>query len=249
MKLIKIICFLLFSISFYGQNDTISDIKDSNFGVISANKMNVVYRGIRNPISIAVPHCKSFIAFGLGLEKVNEKDYNLSPGVGLESIITLDIVLNDGSLKKEIHKFRIKNISHRIAKINNTNCVNCIVEMTKAELKDAEISIQINDLLIDFNIQKVKSFYIHFPKKISYKVMGNKIDNQSYNMINKLKIGSLFTIDNVEHSDRIEGCFSMPYPIKIMVVRQSINYYQSRKFIKDSLNNLKGGYHKKQSRN
>jgi hypothetical protein len=121
--------------------------------------------------------------------------------------------------------------------------------MTKEELKDSEISIQINDLLIDFNIQKVKSFYIHFPNKRSYKVMGNKIDIQSYNIIKKLKIGSIFTIDNVEHSDRIDGCFSMPYPIKIMIAPPSINYYQSRKFVKDSLNSLRVKYHKKQSRN
>ena len=244
-KVYYILQLLLFSTFLFAQNDTISVSNNSNISVVAADRMNVVYRGICNPISIAVPNCKSFTASGLGLTKNKNNTYCLTPGIGLESIITIDIVFNDGTKKTEISKFRIKNISHRIAKINDSNCENCIVEMTKEELKDAEISVQINDFLIDFKMQKVMSFYIHFPNKKSYKVIGNTIDNQTYNRIKKLKIGTIFTIDNVEQSHRIEGCFSLTYPIKIMIAPPSIKYYQSRKFIKDSLNNLKRSYYKK----
>jgi len=95
--------------SFYGQNDTISVMKTSNSSVVSADKMNVVYRGLPNPISIAVSNCKSFTATGNGLFKNKDGTYQLVPGIGLETVITIEIILNDGSIKKEEHKFRIKN--------------------------------------------------------------------------------------------------------------------------------------------
>ena len=122
---------LFFSLSFYGQNDTISVVKTSTIGVVSADKMNVVYRGIPNPISIAVSNCKSFTATGIGLYKQSNGKYLLNPGAGLESIITLDIIQNDGSTKQEEHKFRIKNSPRLSGAINGLSCEQCIIEMTK----------------------------------------------------------------------------------------------------------------------
>jgi hypothetical protein len=48
------------------QNDTAS-VSKPKLGVISVDKLNVVYRGIQNPISIAVPNAKSFTVSGLGV--------------------------------------------------------------------------------------------------------------------------------------------------------------------------------------
>ena len=55
----KYFLILLFSISAFAQSDSISR---ANISVVSAEKLNVVYRGIDNPIKIAVPGAKSFIA-------------------------------------------------------------------------------------------------------------------------------------------------------------------------------------------
>lgn len=71
MKKLTYIFLLFLSFSFYGQNDTISTVKTSTLSVVSADKMNVVYRGITNPVSIAVSNCKSFEATGNGLEKIS----------------------------------------------------------------------------------------------------------------------------------------------------------------------------------
>ncbi|MFM9989418.1 hypothetical protein [Flavobacterium sp.] len=54
MKQYYCIILLLFSFSFYAQNDTIPVVKKTNASVVSADRMNVVYRGVPNPISIAL---------------------------------------------------------------------------------------------------------------------------------------------------------------------------------------------------
>lgn len=58
----KYILFLLFSISIYPQ-DTIPTSKS----VVALDKMNVVHRGVENPISIAVNNAKSYVISGKGV--------------------------------------------------------------------------------------------------------------------------------------------------------------------------------------
>jgi hypothetical protein len=49
-----------------------SDFLSINRSVISLDKVKTVYRGIANPISIAVSGCKSYEVSGLGLEEVSK---------------------------------------------------------------------------------------------------------------------------------------------------------------------------------
>lgn len=227
-----------FSLSIVAQNDTII-LKKSKIGVVAADKMNVVYRGILNPISISAPGVKSFIASGLGLKIIDGK-YYISPGQGLETIIKLNIVLNDNSEIIEEHKFRIKGISSSIGLINGLNCSQCIVEMTKEQLKQASISIKNEDFLFDYGFQ-VKSFVIYISNKKSIKVLGDKINDEAFNEINKLKKGSVFTIGEINFLNNLNLCFTPVIPIKVIIVDKEIkvNYYESKEFIKDSLHNLR----------
>ena len=67
LKPMKFVCSLfvvMISLTAFSQGDTI-------ISVISAEKLNVVYRGIPNPIKIAVPGAKSFVATGPGLVKTD----------------------------------------------------------------------------------------------------------------------------------------------------------------------------------
>ena len=148
MKTVQFICCLLLSQFLLAQSDT-SFVSKPKLGLISVDKLNVVYRGIRNPISIAVPNAKSFTVSGLGVSQ-EKGNYYISPGQGNEMIVTLEIVLEDDSKVDEEHVFRIKNLKKHIARINNKNCQNCIVLMKKEELKDAEITYYLEDFLYDF---------------------------------------------------------------------------------------------------
>lgn len=108
MKTVQFICCLLLSQFLLAQSDT-SFVSKPKLGLISVDKLNVVYRGIRNPISIAVPNAKSFTVSGLGVSQ-EKGNYYISPGQGNEMIVTLEIVLEDDSKVIEEHVFRIKKV-------------------------------------------------------------------------------------------------------------------------------------------
>lgn len=226
---------LLLSFKLSAQHDSINKI-----AVVSADKMNVVYRGISNPISIAVPNAKSFIAEGPGLSKFSEGEYILKPGQGLESVITIHAVLNDGSKIKEEHRFKIKGIKHPIGTLNGKNDYGCIVKITIEELKSAEIGIKIPDFYLDIDDIKVEGFSIVLPNKKNYYILGNRITDSIYRIIKKLKHNSRFTISDIYY-DAKGVCGPRVTPIDIMIIKEEphIPYYQSPQFVKDSLNNIR----------
>ena len=104
-KFLLIFCLLLCQF-LLAQNDTAS-VSKPKLGVISVDKLNIVYRGIQNPISIAVPNAKSSTVSGLGVKEENGK-YYIVPGQGKEVIVTLEIILEDDSKVVEEHSFKIK---------------------------------------------------------------------------------------------------------------------------------------------
>lgn len=53
---------MFISLSFYGQNDTISVVRHSENDLIIPKNAKVVFRGIKNEMLIDVPNCKSFTA-------------------------------------------------------------------------------------------------------------------------------------------------------------------------------------------
>ena len=66
------ILFFFTTLSFYGQNDTISVIKHTDKDIIVDKDSKIVYRGIPNSLSIEVPNCKSFKASGEGLSLMSK---------------------------------------------------------------------------------------------------------------------------------------------------------------------------------
>lgn len=196
MNKFQLIFSLLFCQFLLAQNDTAS-VSKSKLGVISVDKLNVVYRGIQNPISIAVPNAKSYTVSGLGVKQENGK-YYIAPGQGNEMVVTLEIILEDDSKVIEEHVFRIKNLKKHIARINNKNCQNCIVLMKKEELKDAEISFHLEDFLYDFLNLKVTSFDLFVSNKKKFHIDGNKITDEVYKELLNLKKGKKILIYNIE---------------------------------------------------
>jgi hypothetical protein len=238
--------FFSFSLNIVAQKDSLV-VDKSNLAVVSADQLNVVYRGVSNPISIAIPNCKSFTATGVGLNKISEGKYSLSPGSGLFSVIKLDIELNDGSKITEEHKFRIKGIKNILAKINDrSNCEKCILEMTKEELYNSNIQYSpSDDFLFDVNLSdhKVDSFIIKFSNNKRVVVTGNSFNSDVNNTIKKLKKGSIFVIDDIGYSFPGSENYLLPrlVPIKVMIVEKEVqeNYYENKEFIRDSIRRIK----------
>ncbi len=243
-KSFYIILLYFFPLVIFSQNDSLNK---PTIGIVFADKLNVVYRGLLNPISISVSNCKSFTATAPGLTKISEGKYSLAPGSGLYSIIKLDIELNNGSKITEEHKFRIKGINQPIGTINGKSCsYNCILEMTKEELFDATIGFNYStDFLFDLDLlnYKINGFTLKFSNAKKLYVIGNKFNTEAINIIKKLKKGYIFYVDDISYSFPGSENYMLPrlILIKIMIIDKEkvINYYESKEFIKDSLKRIR----------
>ncbi|GGD22455.1 GldM family protein [Flavobacterium orientale] len=216
MKTFQIICCLIFCQFLFAQNDT-TLISKPKLGLVSVDKLNVVYRGILNPISIAVPNAKSFTVSGLGVKEEDGK-YYIAPGSGNEMFVTLEIILEDDSKVVEEHVFRIQSIQYPIVKINKMNCDSCYVNVTLANLKNAIISVHFEDFLFDYKFE-VTRFVIKYPKKPAILVEGNTIDENTLKKIKKFKKGEIITIGAVKykiHPD-IPAFWPTPTPILLII--------------------------------
>jgi hypothetical protein len=214
MNKFQLICSLLFCQFLLAQNDT-TLVSKPKIGVISVDKLNVVYRGIQNPISVAVPNAKSFKASGLGVTFSNGH-YFISPGQGNEVIVTLEIILEDYSKVIEEHVFRIKTITSIQGRINNRNCENCTVNIKSSELKDAKITVYLEDFIFDFKPQ-VSSFSIILPNNKSIDIVGNTIDIDTYNQLKKLKKGSIFRIQKINYYAKLHAFFPSAGVINVRI--------------------------------
>ena len=201
------------------QNDSIVVVKKS---VVALDKVNVVYRGILNPISIAVADCKSYQVSAPGLQKVSEGKYTLAPGQGLETKVVVTIVNYDDTVSMEEHIFRIKSIPKMMGKINNQNCYNCIVEVSKGGLEKVIITIGYNDFTFDMEetFFKVESFKVVYGKE-KMEVHGDKFSRLALKLLSKLKAGSVFRIEDIKYPNPLDFCRVVPLPITVMIVDNS----------------------------
>ena len=199
----------LLSLFSFAQNTINSNKK----GLVSADKLNIVYRGFSNPLTIIVPDCKSFTATAPGLTKISENKYTLSPGSGLEVTITLDIILENGTTVKEEHIFKILNMK-MLSTINGQNCEKCIVQLTKKEIENATISIYSEP---NFNFE-VGKFSVLFSETEYVEVKGNTINSDAFQKIKKLDVGTTFKISRIGYKTFFYGCVANPKPITVMIV-------------------------------
>jgi hypothetical protein len=190
-------CFilLLFTLSFYAQNDTISIIKHTDKDIVVNKESKIVYRGMPNDLYINVPNCKSFTVTAEGLKKITNTNYILSPKAGNEVIISIDIVLKNGKKITEKHLFAIKNISSFVTSINGRNG---LVRMQKTQLKDAIIKVSFEDKNLSFS-NKITGFILRIPNMPAIEVIGNKIDKYTYEKILKnTSHGDVITISDIK---------------------------------------------------
>ncbi|WP_298397506.1 GldM family protein [Flavobacterium sp.] len=217
MKSLINVIFLVFTLSFYGQNDTISVIKHTDKDIIVNKESKIVYRGMINSLSIEVPNCKSFKVTADGLTMVSKNLFNLNPLAGSEVIVTIDIVLKNGKKKVEKHLFKIKNLSNVITTINNLSGETISVE--KSKLNNSFLKVFASDKNLNLNLSVV-SFNISVSNGKSFQVVGNKITSEAFEFI-KRYVSSYqeITISDIQvrSNSTFNGCIR-PAPFKIKIL-------------------------------
>ena len=179
--------------------------------------MNVVYRGVENPISIAVNNAKSYVISGKGVSKKEDGSYVLHPGSGNETKIFVEIENFDGSKVVEEHVFRIKGFPAIVATINGFDTY---VLLKRDDILKSIVSTEMEDFIfIDktSDFFKVNSFEIKFSDEKILQIEGNTFTKVAYNEIIKLKKGEVFEINSIDYGPHIDGLKKKAFPIQVIL--------------------------------
>lgn len=219
MKKLLLLFLFCFSLSFYGQHDTLAIIRHTEDDFVVPKESKLVFRGLQNRISIIIPNAKSFtVREKEGLLKITNELYNINPGMGSEYTITVDIVLKNNKKTTENHTFRIRNLSNLEGYINNKKASQNPY-VNKNEVKGAIIGLKSMDLNLDFNI-RVKHFIIQLPDNKKIEVFGNKITEEMFSKIRVRSGDQLmiydFHFDYLKHSPQALFC---KIPVMILFIK------------------------------
>lgn len=212
MKLIHLL--LLFPLAALSQN----------ISVVSAEKLNVVYRGIDNPIKIAVPGAKSFTATAPGMRATDEPGkYLIAPGPGLEVKVDIEAQMEDGTVLNEKKIFRIKNFPPLLGSIGGDSCYECTFSLSKQELTGSTIEVKIPDFLFFDNGFSVLSFDLNISDKKIIHVEGNRMNSDAIKEINNLKVGSKIHIDRIRYGNDPTVEYKRVRPIYIDIIERKVS--------------------------
>lgn len=160
--------------------------------VVENKKLNVVYRGIRNPITVYMPNVDSIKVTGPGVHKVNENEYYISPGQGLKTEILI-IGYIDGQEIVDKREFRILGIQEFYASIHKYFGN---IKLSKEELADSKIKIHIPQFVME--LPDVESFEYKINKENSLSNKGDTFSDFAKAQIYNLKKGDSVLIDNIK---------------------------------------------------
>jgi len=163
---------------------------------ISADKMNVVYRGVDNPISVSFA--------GISADKVKASapgmrpagkpgSYVLKAGSGNEVTVNVVGSLPDGKNVSSKKIFRIKGLPAPTGKVRGE----VAAKGPKNNLEVVSITADMEDF--DFPVSvTVTEFTIKVPGQATVKVSGNKMDARAKAAIQKAGRGEVVVIDNIK---------------------------------------------------
>ncbi|PWG04659.1 type IX secretion system motor protein PorM/GldM [Polaribacter aquimarinus] len=175
-----------------------SVISKPNSAVVSADKMNVVYRGVQNPLTISIPGVPANLvkASAPGLRQVKGSSYTISPKGGNEVTINVSGKLQDGTPIKTPKTFRIKDIPAAMASARGQYG---IVPMPKTSLGRTPIGAGLPDFVFDLKL-KVNSFKVKVPGQVTVLVNGTVFNARAKKALSKAKRGDVVTIFDVNAS-------------------------------------------------
>ena len=168
-----------------------------NSANISADKMNVVYRGLPNPLTISFAGIgdNNVTASAPGLSPAGGKGkYNLSPGAGTEVTVTATGKMTDGKSVSDKRVFRIKNIPQPQGTIGGTAGMQ---KGAKSRLEASTIGAKLPDFVYDLDFQ-VTQFAFKVPGQASIVVNGNKVDGRCKAALSRAKAGDPVTISDIK---------------------------------------------------
>jgi len=172
-----------------------SVIPKPNSPVISADKMNVVYRGVANPITVSFPGIpdNKISASAPGMTRKSGTSYIMRPKSGKTVKIAASGTLPSGVKVSGSKTFRIKDIPNPVGTIRRESGM---VSMPKSSLERSTVGAALQDF--DFELKlRVTGFSFRVPGKPTIKVSGNKLNAAAKSALRRAKPGQTVMIFNI----------------------------------------------------
>ncbi|MCV2486442.1 gliding motility protein GldM [Flavobacterium sp. SH_e] len=180
-----------------------------NAATISADKMNVVYRGVVNPISVSFAgvDANKIVASAPGLASAGKPGkYNMSPGQGTETTISVTGTLPNGDKVTDKKTFRIKGIPGPTGTIRGEMGV---VKGPKSNLEIATIGAKLLDFDFEVGLDVV-GFNMKIAGQPTVVVTGNKMNAQCKQVLSRAGKGDQVTISEIKTKLVGAGSYLLP---------------------------------------
>ena len=179
-------------------SQTFATVPKPNAATISADKMNVVYRGVKNPmtISFAGVSDNKVVASAQGLTRAGGSKYVMDATLikGREITINVTGTLPDGQKVSDNAKFRIKDLPKPTGTVRGEDGA---LKMQRQALDKSTIGAKFDDF--DFELPlRVAEFKFKVPGQPTIIVKGNKLDNRAKAALRKAKRGSGVQIFDIQ---------------------------------------------------
>ncbi|MEO8534673.1 MAG: GldM family protein, partial [Flavobacterium sp.] len=176
---------------------------------ISADKMNVVYRGVVNPISVSFAgvDANKIVASAPGLASAGKPGkYNMSPGQGTEATISVTGTLPNGDKVTDKKTFRIKGIPGPTGTIRGEMGV---VKGPKSNLEIATIGAKLLDFDFEVGLDVV-GFNLKVTGQPTVVVTGNRLNAQCKQILSRAGKGDQVTISEIKTKLVGAGSYLLP---------------------------------------
>ncbi len=177
-------------------SDSYAVINRPNSATISADKMNVVYRGVANPMTISFAGVadNNISASAPGLSKVSGSTYVMNPGQGREVTISVSGTMADGSKVSDSKQFRIKDIPNPIGTVRGEDG---ILKMQRNSLEISEIGAALPDFDFELGL-RVSGFKFNVPGQPTVQVNGNRLDQRAKDVLRRAQRGETVQIFDID---------------------------------------------------
>ncbi|PIB30719.1 gliding motility protein GldM [Maribacter sp. 4U21] len=175
--------------------NSFATISKPNAALIAADKMNVVYRGVANPMSISIPGIPNnkVRASAPGLKGVGGSKYVMNPGKGRSVTIVASGTLPDGQAISSKSEFRIKDIPRPEGTVSKQSGS---IKLPRRNIEIGTIGAQLYDFDFDLNLA-VSGFKFKVPGQPTISVNGNKLDSRAKSALKRAKRGDVVQIFDV----------------------------------------------------
>jgi gliding motility-associated protein GldM len=173
-------------------------INKPNNATIAADKMNVVYRGVSNPMTITFAGIQDnkIRANASGLSKVKGSSYMMNPGTGREVTINVSGTLPDGDPVRDSATFRIKDIPRPTGTIRGEDGDGGCVRMQRQGLEKSSVGAALQDFDFDLKLN-VTGFSFKVSGQPTIKVNGRKLNSQASGALKRAKRGETLQIFDI----------------------------------------------------